>query len=119
MRKPVRVTLTVVATVALACCGRRRVDPCDAATFHEAVCQQAVRDGGYFGNGSWHSIGYSHPYPYYYDHYRSYVSNGGTVVSAPGATYSHPWGSVARSGFGATGEAHGAGSHGGGHGAGE
>ena len=112
MRKPVRVTLTVVATVALACCSRRRVDPCDAASFNEVACQDAVGGGGYYWQGSWYPMRYSHPYPYYYDQYHSYVSRGGTVVSAPGKSYGRPSGSAVRGGFGATGEGHGAGAHG-------
>lgn len=109
MRKPVRVTLTVAAAVALSCCSRRRVDPCDSASFNEMACQDAVRGGGYYWGGSWYPMQYSQPYPYYFDHYRSYVSRGGTVVSAPGTSYARPAGSVVRGGFGATGVGHGAG----------
>ena len=112
MRKPVRVTLTVVATVALAGCSRRRLDPCDSATFNEMACQEAVQNGGYYWGGSWYPMYYSHPYPYYYDQYHSYVVRGGSVVSAPGASYARPSGGVVRGGFGATGEGHGAGAHG-------
>jgi len=117
MRKPAEVALTVVAAVALASCGRKRVDPCDAATFNEQACQNAVSSGGYYWDGTWHPTGYSHPYPYYYDQYHTYVSRGGAVVSAPGSSYSRPsGGSVERGGFGASGEAHGGGE--GGHGGG-
>jgi hypothetical protein len=112
MRKSVRVTLTVVATAALASCARKRVDPCDAATFNEQACQQAVQSGGYYWQGSWLPVAYSHPYPYYYDQYHSYVSRGGTVVSEPGAVYSRPSDPVTRGGFGASGEAHGGEAHG-------
>jgi hypothetical protein len=112
MRKSVQVTLTVVATVALAGCNRRRLDPCDSATFNEMACQQAVQSGGYYWNGSWFPMVYSHPYPYYYDHYHSYVSRGGSVVSAPGTSYGRPGGSVVRGGFGSSGEAHGVSAHG-------
>ncbi|HKE21128.1 MAG TPA: hypothetical protein VKB88_01995 [Bryobacteraceae bacterium] len=116
MRKPVEVALTVVATVAMASCGRQRVDPCAAATFNEQACQNAVTGGGYYWNGSWYSTSYSHAYPYYYDQYHSFISRGGTVVSAPGTSYSRPsGGTVVRGGFGSSGEAHGgsAGGHGG------
>lgn len=109
MRKPVRVTLTVVAAVALAGCARRRVDPCEAATFNEMACQQAVSGGGYYWGGSWYPMRYSHPYPFYYDHYHSFVSRGGTVISAPGVSYARPSGSVVRGGFGSIGAGHGAG----------
>jgi hypothetical protein len=110
MRKPVRVALTVLATAALACCGRKRMDPCDAASFNEQACQNAVQSGGYYWRGSWYPMTYSRPYPYYYDQYHSYVSRGGTVVSEPGASYARPTsGGVERGGFGASGEAHGGG----------
>jgi hypothetical protein len=113
MRKPVRISLTVVGTVALACCARKRVDPCNTATFNQEACQQAVQSGGYYWQGSWYPVSYSHPYPYYYDQYHSYVSQGGSVVSPPAAAYSKPSGGVERGGFGASGEGHGeAGAHG-------
>lgn len=113
MRKSVRVTLTVAAGVALAACGSKRVDPCDAATFSDEACQDAIAKGGYYWGGSWYPMGYSYPYPYYYDSYRSYVARGGTVRAAPAGSYS-PAGSVVRGGFGEAG-----GAHGGGEGAGE
>ena len=107
MKKSVQVSLTVVAAVALASCGSRRKDPCEAATFNEQACQDAVNSGGYYWNGSWYPIMYSHPYPYYYDSYRSYLAKGGASSAAPAKTYGHPSGSVERGGFGSTGEAHG------------
>lgn len=109
MRKPVRVALTVVATVALASCSRKRVDPCNAATFNEQACQNAVSSGGYYWHGSWYPRTYSQPYPYYYDQYHGYVARGGTVVSEPGTSYSRPASSTVRGGFGSSGEAHGGG----------
>ncbi len=117
MRKPVKVTLTVAAGVALAACesnATRRADPCDAATFSDQACQDAVAKGGYYWDGSWYPVNYSHPYPYYYDSYRGYISRGGTVVAAPAGSYSPAAGSVERGGFGEAG-----GAHGGGEGAGE
>lgn len=113
MRKSVQVTLTVAAGVALAACGRKRVDPCEAATFSEQACQDAIANGGYNWGGSWYPMVYSYPYPYYYDSYRGYVAHGGTVTAAPAGSYS-PTGSVVRGGFGEAG-----GAHGGGEGAGE
>ena len=106
MKKSVHVTLTVVAAVGLASCGRGRRDPCEAGYFDEYACQQAVSSGGYYWGGSWHPMVYHYPYPYYYDHYRTYVSSGGHVVTAPSGSYSRPSGSVQRGGFGSTGAAH-------------
>ena len=115
MKKSAHVTLMSVAVMGLAACGRHRADPCEAATFNEQACQQAVRDGGYYWNGSWFPIVYHYPYPYYYDSYRRYSSSGHAVVPAPAGAYGHPAagapaaGGVERGGFGSTGAGHGAG----------
>jgi hypothetical protein len=118
MKKSARVTLTMVAVVGLAACGRHRQDPCESATFDEQVCQQAVQDGGYHWNGSWYPMVYHFPYPYYYDSYRRYTSSGRAVVAAPPGAYgrptavapgAHPSPGVVRGGFGATGAGHSAG----------
>ena len=115
MKKSATVTLTAVAAMGLAACGRHRPDPCEAATFSEQACQQAVQDGGYYWNGSWFPMMYHYPYPYYYDSYRSRVSGGGAVVAAPAGAYNHPAArapgspGVVRGGFGSTGAGHGAG----------
>ena len=79
-----------------------------APTFNEQFCQEAVRSGGYYWNGSWYPMAYRNPYPFYYDSYQSYRASGGQTDPAPGISYSRPAGSVERGGFGATGEAHGA-----------
>jgi hypothetical protein len=107
MKKSAKVTLTVVAAVGLASCGRRR-DPCESAYFNDVACQEAIRNGGYYWNGSWVPMRYSYPYPYYYDHYRSYTSGGGRVYAAPATTYGRPNSSpsVTRGGFGSTGSSH-------------
>ena len=113
MKKSAKVTLTVVAAVGLASCGRSRRDPCESAYFNEAACQDAVRSGGYYWGGSWYPMTYHYPYPYYYDHYRTYVGNGGRVYSAPSGSYYRGSGTsspgVTRGGFGSTGAGHGAG----------
>jgi hypothetical protein len=106
MKKSTKVTLTVVAVMGLAACGSRR-DPCDPAYFNDFACQEAIRGGGYYWNGSWVPVRYSYPYPYYYDHYRTYVVGGGHVSSSPSGSYASP--SVTRGGFGSTGAAHAAG----------
>jgi hypothetical protein len=115
MKKSHRVTLTVVAAVGLASCGRSRRDPCDQASFNELACQEAVRSGGYYYGGSWFPMAYHYPYPYYYDSYRTYVGSGGRVFSVPAGSYARPGGAgtsspgVERGGFGSTGAGHGAG----------
>src|SRR5260370_15851839 len=92
MKKSTKVTLTVVAAVGLASCGRSRRDPCDRESFSEMACQDAVRNGGYYYGGSWYPMAYSYPYPYYYHSYRTHVSNGGGGGGAPGRGYFGPGG---------------------------
>ena len=115
MKRSVRVTLTVAAGVALISCNRR-LDPCESASFNQQACQDAVQSGGYYWNGTWFPMTYSHPYPFYYDSYQQYRAKGGTSSAAPGITYGRPSGSsssgVERGGFGATGEGHAGGSAG-------
>ena len=89
MKKSSKITLTLVAAAALAACSRRR-DPCEAGTFNEMACQDAVRSGGYYWGGSWYPMHYSYPYPYYYDSYRTRVRGGGSVVAAPYGSYGRP-----------------------------
>ena len=116
MRKPVRIFLTAGAAAALLACGRRAPDPCEAAYFDDAACRNAVASGGYYWNGSWHMMHYSHPYPFYFDTYRSYRMRGGSVYVAPPGSYSHSAspsvGGADHGGFGGAAAAHGA--HGGG-----
>src|SRR6185312_2122370 len=108
MKKSAKVTLTVVAVVGLASCGRSRRNPCDTAYFNELACQEAVQNGGYYWGGSWVPLRYSYPYPYYYDHYRTYVRSGGLVYAAPAGSYSRGSRSsgITRGGFGSTGAGH-------------
>jgi hypothetical protein len=128
MKKSASITLTAVAAMGIAACNRSRPDPCEAATFNEQACNDAVRNHGYHYGGSWVPMYYSHPYPYYYDSYRGYVSRGGSVRSVPSGSYAAPAAGassgtsvsspsgVTRGGFGSTGASHG--SSGGGSGSG-
>ena len=104
MKKSGQVTLTLLAAVALAGCARR-YDPCRPETFDEIACQQAIRQGGYHHNGAWYPMYYSHPYPYYYDGYHTYISHSGSSHS-PGRSFGRSSG-VSRGGFGSIGS-HGA-----------
>ena len=110
MKKSSKVTLTIVAVVGLASCGRSRRDPCDRAYFNELACQEATRSGGYFWGGVWVPMMYRNPYPYYYDQYRGYVSRGGRVTASPSSRYARPSSTatpgVTRGGFGSTGSSH-------------
>jgi hypothetical protein len=116
MKRSSKVTLTVVAAMGLAACSRR-YDPCEARSFDATACSDAVRGGGYYYGGSWYPMRYHYPYPYYYDSYRSHLSRGGTVVTAPSGAYARPGGGasapssggVTRGGFGSTGAGHSAG----------
>src|SRR5258708_34655472 len=98
MKKSTKVTLTVVAAVGLASCGRSRRDPCNQESFNEMACQDAVRSGGYYYGGSGNPMAYSYPYPYYYDHYRTFVSSGGGRGAAPAGGDSSPGGGGRRGG---------------------
>ena len=110
MKKSAKVTLTVVAAVGMAACNRERLDPCQQSSFSEQACDEAVRSGGYYWNGSWVPMTYHYPFPYYYDSYRSYVNRGGAVRPTPTGIYSHPGApGVVRGGFGSIGAGHGAG----------
>jgi hypothetical protein len=112
MKKSSKVTLTIVAMVGLASCGRSRRDPCDSPYYNDLACQDAIRSGGYYWGGTWVPMRYSYPYPYYYDHYRTFVVHGGHVISTPSASYARPSSSsssssgVTRGGFGSTGASH-------------
>src|SRR5689334_6826868 len=114
MRKSASVTLTVAAMVGAAARGQQRPDPCDALTFNEQACQAAVQNRGYCWNGRWVHMRYHNPFPYFYDNYQEYASQGGVALAS---TYADRcghgvWGTHGgHGGFGAT--AHG-GHHGGG-----
>ena len=102
MKKSGQVTLTILAAVALAGCGRR-YDPCDARYFNEPACQDAIRQGGYYYHDVWYRGAYIHPYPYYYNSYHTHVLLGGSSHSASYGSYSHSSSGVSRGGFGSTG----------------
>ncbi len=105
MRRSASVTLTLVAALGAAR-AQQAGDPCDAATFNAKVCKAAVHSGGYCGQGARTKVTYSHPYPYYYDFYQNYISQGGVVSASSAVICSHgSW--VTRGGFGATGSGHG------------
>ena len=114
MRKSAKITITAVAALGMAACNRERLDPCEAASFNEQACNEAVRNHGYHYQGAWVPMYYSHPYPYYYDSYRGYVARGGSVRSASPNAYSSSGSShssgVSRGGFGSTGSSHASGS---------
>jgi hypothetical protein len=107
MKKSAHITVTAVAAIGLAACNRGRIDPCEAATFNELACNEAVRNGGYHYRGTWFPMMYSHPYPFYYDMYRNHMARGGMVQPAPSSSYLAPGShGVTRGGFGATGSSH-------------
>src|ERR1700722_14681821 len=108
MKKWASVTLTLMVTLG-APHAQQPADPCDAASFNGTVCQAAVRGRAYCSQGARVPTTYSQSYPYYYDAYRNYISQGGAVnVSA--AETCRRGGSVVHGGFGSTGHGHGGGS---------
>ena len=104
MKKSSKVTLTILASVALAGCGRR-YDPCDARSVEPLACQDAVRQGGYYYNNIWYRTTYNRPYTYYYNSYQTHIMTGGRSYSHGYSSYSHSSSSssVSRGGFGSTG----------------
>jgi|HubBroStandDraft_1064217.scaffolds.fasta_scaffold145514_2 hypothetical protein len=104
MKRSVSVTLTLVATLGTAR-AQQGVDPCDAATFNATVCRAAVRGGSYCSNGARTKMRYQQSYPYYYDRYRDYVSQGGVVNASPAQTCPGGWLGF-RGGFGTTAAGH-------------
>ena len=52
MKKSANITLTVVAAMGMAACNRQRPDPCEAGSFNEQACNDAVRNHGYYHGGS-------------------------------------------------------------------
>jgi hypothetical protein len=115
MKKSATVTLTIVAAMGLAARTQSRRDPCEAATFNEHACQQAIQAGGYCWNGRWVRLKYHYPFPYYYDLYQELISQGGVVTATPvgscGPRPTHFAGAhgAARAGFGSHGACHSAG----------
>jgi len=105
MKKSVQVTLTLVASMGLAARAQSRPDPCVQSTFNEQACQEAVRAHGYCWNGKWVRLTYHYPFPYYYDLYAEYLTQGGVATPADVGTCRRPLMSVIG--------AHGGASHGG------
>jgi hypothetical protein len=110
MKRSASVTLTLVVALTAAR-AQQTADPSDAATFNKNVCKSAVRRGAYCSQGAQFPTSYQQSYPYYYDLYRNYVSQGGAVT--PSSVEICRGGSAAHGGFGSTGAAHGGGSKGG------
>jgi hypothetical protein len=104
MKRSASVALGVVTALATAR-AQQSGDPCDAATFNAKVCQAAVRGGSYCSHGARVATRYQQSYPYYYDRYQNYMSQGGVVSASPAETcpgHSSP----IRGGFGSTASAH-------------
>lgn len=106
MKKPVRITLELAASLGLAAVARAQ-DPCVATQFNEAACRQAVKQHGYCAAGSWVASRYHDKYPYYYDLYQTFLTQGGTATPVEPGDCRRPFLSgahgTARGGFGATG----------------
>jgi hypothetical protein len=108
MKRSASVTLTLAVTLTAAR-AQQSADPCDAATFNAKVCKVAIRSGSYCSQDLRVVAAYPQSYPYYYDLYRSYTSQGGVVDVSPAETCPRS-SSVIHGGFGMTGAHHGGGS---------
>jgi hypothetical protein len=101
MKKSVRVTLTVLATMACAY-SQQAGDPCGPTSFNPKACKTAVKAHGFCDGATWVAQQYD-KYPYYYGRYQAYLSGGGLVTPAAPGSCRAP---VVRGGFGATGFLH-------------
>ena len=108
MKRSVSVTLTLVVALGTAR-AQQGDDPCNEGTFNAKACQAAVRAGSYCSHGARVKTSYQQSYPYYYDRYRDYVSQGGAVTALPAQACPGRWFAV-RGGFGTTAVSHQAGS---------
>ena len=104
MKRSASVALGVVTVLGTAY-AQQSADPCEPATFNAKICRSAIRGGFYCSGGTRVSTNYQQPYPYYYDRYRDYVSQGGVVNAAPAGTCPGRLLPV-RGGFGGTGAVH-------------
>jgi hypothetical protein len=103
------VTLTMVAALSFAASAQQSPGPCDASTFNPKVCKNAVRRGGFCSQGKWVPVTYQESYPYYYDLYQNYMSQGGVVDAAPSENCNRPHSGffgIAHGGFGSHGASH-------------
>jgi hypothetical protein len=110
MKRSVSVTLTLV--VSLGAARAQSVDPCNEGTFNDHACQVAIRTGSFCSHGARIKTTYQQSYPYYYDRYQTYVSQGGVVSTGPAQTCPGHWFTI-HSGFGATAASHNPGTAGG------
>lgn len=110
MKRSVSVTLGLVVTLGTA--RTQHVDdPCSEATFNAKVCRAAIQGGSYCSHGARVRTTYQQAYPYYYDRYQDYVSQGGVANASLAQVCPGPgrWFSV-RGGFGSTAAGYHAGS---------
>jgi hypothetical protein len=102
----------LAAVVGVGCSRQPAIDPCEAESYTQVACENAVANRGYWNNGHW----YAHAYPfsamYYSSRYNSYIAGGGRVRRVSPSVYaprvsvpSRP--SVVRGGFGGIGAGHG------------
>ena len=109
---PLSLVPALAAIVGVGCSQRVPMDPCEAETYSQIACENAVTNHGYWNNGHW----YAHAYPfaamYYLTRHNSFIAGGGRVRSVSPSVYvphtavpSRP--GVVRGGFGGIGAGHG------------
>jgi hypothetical protein len=109
---PLSLVPALAALVGVGCSQRVPMDPCEAETYSQVACENAVANSGYWNNGHW----YAHAYPfaamYYLNRHSSFVAGGGRLRSVSPSVYvphtavpSRP--GVVRGGFGGIGTGHG------------
>lgn len=122
LKRSSAVPLTLVpALAAVVGCGPSQpsaaeADPCLPATYQQQICEQAVRQQGYYYGGGWYPHVYAMPALFYYNGYSRYVASGGRVrvlspssytPSVSGGRAAASRTTVVRGGFGGIGSARG------------
>ena len=106
MKRSRHIHVAALSILGLAACSTRQAalpDPCKPETYNDVACQDAVKNHGYYSNGSFVHAGYTEPYLSYYQRYQTYTAEGGvTHAASVGAYAAHGQaeGSVSRGGFG-------------------
>jgi len=88
--------LLLILSIALAACGpyvpsAPVADPCDQSVFDEVLCQTAITNHGYYYQGAFVPMVYSHPYGYYNHTHIVYVDHGGRWTRPNATVYSRTY----------------------------
>jgi len=116
MKRSGHIRLATLSILGFAACSTRQAalpDPCRPETYNDIACQDAVKNHGYYSNGSFIYGNYTQPYLSYYQRYQAYTVQGGVSHPASAGSYSaqggggggEAEGEVSRGGFGESAQA--------------